>query len=167
MRSNNLTNTNKNKMDFQEWRQGVIEKRNSIKRCPVCGSNIQDRTVALFKELIFDLYKVYRQCELRNNYYFTMKDIRHLLNKNTYARFSDLCRFSGLVEKHKKNYYYLNSTKCEQFFKGELEIPVEITINQITNKIVSQKSITVEKFPELRTMLTQDGFYKYTNKLNF
>ena len=166
MRSNNLINTNKNKMDFQEWRQQMIERRNEIKVCPLCHANIQDRTIALFKELIFDLYKVYRQCELRNNYFFTMKDIRHLLNKNTYARFSDLCRFSGLVEKHKKNYYYLNSTKCEQFFRGELEIPVEITINQITNQIVSQKSITVEKFPELRTMLTQDGFYKYTNKLN-
>ena len=167
MRSNNLTKTNKNKMTFQEWRDQMIERRNEIKRCPLCNSSIEDRTISLFKELIVDLYKVYKQCELRGNYYFTMKDIRHLLNKNTYARFSDICRFSGLVDKHKKNHYYLNSTKCEQFFRGELEIPVEVTINQIDNTIVSQKSITVDKFPELRTMLTQDGFYKYTNKLNF
>ena len=139
----------------------MIERRNEIKVCPLCHANIQDRTIALFKELIFDLYKVYRQCELRNNYFFTTKDIRHLLNKNTYARFSDLCRFSGLVEKHKKNHYYINSTKCEQFFRGELEIPVEITVNQITNQIVSQKSITVDKFPELKKMLSVDGFYKY------
>ena len=154
-------------MNKQEFIQYVSEHRNELKRCPICNSSIQDRTISLFKELIFDLYKVYKQCELRGNYYFTMKDIRHLLNKNTYARFSDICRFSGLVEKHKKNHYYINSTKCEQFFRGELEIPVEICINQITNQIVSQKSITVDKFPELRTMLTQDGFYKYTNKLNF
>lgn len=137
----------------------MIERRNEIKVCPLCHTNIQDRTIALFKELIFDLYKVYRQCELRNNYFFTMKDIRHLLNKNTYARFSDLCRFSGLVEKHKKNHYYINSTKCEQFFKGELEIPVEVTINQIDNSIVSKKCVSIKHFPKLVELLNKDGLY--------
>jgi hypothetical protein len=154
-------------MKFQEYRNQVIEQRNEIGRCPLCGANIQDRTIALFKELVMDLYKVYRQCELRNNYYFTMKDIRNLLTKNTYARFGDLVRFSGLVFKINKHNYGINQTRCEQFFKGELEIPVEVTINQITNEVVSKKCIDIHKFPELKKFMSVDGFYKYKEKFDF
>jgi hypothetical protein len=146
-------------MKFQEYRNQVIEQRNEIGRCPLCGANIQDRTIALFKELVMDLYKVYRQCELRNNYYFTMKDIRNLLTKNTYARFGDLVRFSGLVFKINKHNYGINQTRCEQFFKGELEIPVELTINQIDNSIVSKKCVSIKHFPNLIELLNKDCLY--------
>jgi hypothetical protein len=152
-------------MTFQEWKNQIIEKRNTIKRCPLCGGNIEDRTIALFKELVNDLYKVYKQCKFTGSHYFKMKDIKDLLNKNTYARFGDLCRFSGLVFKMTKGNYGLNMERCEKFFRGELEIPVELTINQINNEIVSKKCVTIDKFPELKQKLTVDGMYNYKQEL--
>ena len=143
-----------------------------VKRCPVCNSNIQDRNVALYKELIKSLYKVYVWCGQHRVHEFEMNDIKDFLDKNDYARFGDLVRFGGLVyrpkdddgDKH-KGLFGLNMARCKEFFRGEREIPVQITLNQITNEIVNAKYIKVDQFPKLYEFLTEKGIYDYEKDL--
>lgn len=143
-------------------------ERNHLGRCPVCGSNIADRKVTLFKEIISALYDVYVWCGRNRVHEFETKDIKNLLSKSNYARFGDLIRFGGLVYKPKdenghsrKAWFGLNMARCKEFFAGKRAIPVQITLNQITNEIVSQKYVTVLEFPSLTALMTQDGLYDY------
>ena len=160
----------KTKDKLQEFRNYFAtsqEARNTIKECPICGSNIQDRNVSLYKGLITALHAVYCWLGEKQRHEFEMKEIKHLLGKNEYARFGDLVRFGGVVYKTKddngkkrKAMYGMNMQRAKDFFKGERQIPVQITINQITNEIEDSKYITVNDFPELQTMLNEDGLYK-------
>lgn len=142
--------------------------RNELKFCPLCNSRIEDRTISLYKELISDLYKVYCWCGKNKRHEFKMKDIRHGLSRNNYARFGDLVRFGGLVYKFKddngkriKGSFGLNMARCKEFFNGQRSIPLHITLNQITNEIIDSKYVTVRDFPELNSYLDQNGLYDY------
>jgi hypothetical protein len=145
----------------------VHEARNRIKKCPFCNSCILDRKVALYKELIDALYKVYCWCGRKRKHDFEMKEIRHLLGRNEYARFGDLVRFGGLIYKPKlygktrKAYYGLNMARAKEFFAGTRTIPVQITLDQITNEIVGEVPCYVKEFPKLATFLRQNGLYDY------
>ena len=147
-------------------------RNNVVKRCPVCSSNVQDRNVALYKELINCLYKVYVGCGQHKVHEFEMGNIKDLLDKNAYARFGDLVRFGGLVyrpkgdddEKH-KGLYGLNMARCKEFYNGHREIPVQITLNQITNEIIKSKYISVRDFPELIKFLDERGVYDYNKEV--
>lgn len=161
---------------IEKLRKNLIENakyRNEVvKHCPVCSNNVQDRNVALFKELIGKLYKVYVWCGQNRRHEFKMDDIKDMLDKNAYARFGDLVRFGGLVYKRKdddgekqKGLYGLNMSRCKEFFNKKRDIPVQITLNQITNEIIAEKRIFVDEFPELSTFLSEKGVYDYEKDL--
>lgn len=142
--------------------------RNGLCHCPLCGQNIADRKVALYRELIEALYEVYKWCGKNKRHEFSTKEIRHLLSRNNYARFGDLVRFGGLVYKFKKEngkrrkaFYGLNMARCKEFFAGTRSIPVQITLNQLTNEIIDSQYVTVSDFPKLKDLLTNQGFYDY------
>lgn len=143
------------------------EKRNEIKRCPCCNGNIEDRKISLYKELVNSLYKVYVWLGERRIHEFEMKDIKHLLGKNEYARFGDLVRFGGVVYRPKedgnsrKAFYGMNMARAKEFFAGTRTIPVQITLNQITNEIVSQVDCYYDEFPSLVDYLKQHGLFDY------
>lgn len=151
----------------QATKQKVHDLRNKIKRCPFCNGCITDRKVALYKELIDALYRVYCFLGKKRKHDFEMKEIRHLLGRNEYARFGDLVRFGGLIYKpklfgkSKKAYYGLNMARAKEFFAGTRTIPVQITLNQITNEIVDEVPCYVKDFPNLATLLRKDGLYDY------
>lgn len=161
---------------IEKLRSNLIEntnyRNNIVKHCPVCNSNVQDRNVALYKELIGKLYKVYVWCGQHRCHEFKMDDIKDMLDKNAYARFGDLVRFGGLVYKpkdddgdHQKGLYGLNMARCKEFFNKQREIPVQITLNQITNEIIDSKYVKVDEFPELLTFLNEKGVYDYERDL--
>jgi hypothetical protein len=146
----------------------LIRRRNEIGNCPLCNSNIADRKVSLYKGLINSLHKVFCYLGWKHKHEFEMKEIKHLLGKNEYARFGDLVRFGGIVYKPKdeegktrKAYYGMNMARANEFFRGEREIPVCITINQITNEIVSSDYVKVDDFPELKDYLDENGLYTH------
>ena len=155
------------KASWEPWKQRLIVVRNDVKICPLCGHNVEDRTVTIYKELVYDLSKVYAWCKERNVHYFKMKDIKHILDKNNYARFGDLVRFGGLVFKYAKGNYGLNMDRCRAFFKGTYKIPVQITINQITGETVSKEEVDIKHFPELYRLLNPDGLYDPSMNLNY
>jgi len=146
--------------------------RNKIKICPVCGHNIADRTVTLYRELIEALYEVYKWCGKNKQHEFSTKEIRHLLSRNNYARFGDLIRFGGIVYKPKneageshKAQFGINMARAKEFFAGAREIPVQITLNQITNEIIDAHYVKINNFPKLNELLTKEGLYEYDKQL--
>lgn len=138
--------------------------RKRLKNCHLCGQNIEDRQVALYKSLIRSLYAVYKWCGEHRVHEFTMKDIRHLLGQVNYTRFGDLVRFGGIVYKTGKAHYGLNMARAKEFFAGEREIPLYIVLNQLTNEIMEAKYVKVDQFPDLYSLLTKEGLYDYTKQ---
>lgn len=142
--------------------------RNNIKSCPLCHSNIADRSLSLYKELIDSLYQIYIWCGKNRRHEFETKNITQFLGKSNYARFGDLVRFGGLVYKPKddkgetrKAWFGLNMGRAKEFFAGTREIPVQITINQITNEIIDSHYVKIYDFPSLYKFIKANGLYDY------
>jgi hypothetical protein len=159
-------------MEIAELKKEVLDKRNEIEFCPVCGANIKDRTVSLYKGLIDALYKIYCWCGEKRRHEFETKEIKHMLGMNEYARFGDLIRFGGIVYKpegenktHEKAHFGINMGRARDFFKGEYKIPMQITLNQITNEIIEATYVKVSDFPELLELITEKGLYDYEKVL--
>lgn len=160
-------------MEIAELKKEVLEKRNELGRCPVCNQSVKDRTISLYQGLIDALYRVYCWCGEKRRHEFKTKDIKHLLGKNEYARFGDLIRFGGIVYKpqdeEKKTHkaeFGLNMARAKSFFGGEYKIPVQITVNQITNEIIAATYVTVKDFPILYELLDKEGLYDYERLVN-
>lgn len=142
------------------------EFRNRVKNCQACGQNIADRYVTLYDDLIHVLYQVYCWCGEKRVHEFTRKDISHILRRSSdFARFGDLVRFGGLVYKRGKANYGLNMGRCKEFFRGERQIPVQITLNQLTNEILESKYVSVGQFPALTSLLNEKGLYDFERDL--
>ena len=156
-------------MILEEYKQKLFtdkEFRNAQGRCIVCGQNVKDREIALFRGLIDALYKVYCWCGENRKHEFHTKEIKHLLGTTEYARFGDLVRFGGLLYKpenddgdKEKAFYGLNMARAKEFFAGQREIPAWITINQLTNEIIDSKYVTIKDFPDLYRFLDEKGLY--------
>lgn len=136
--------------------------RNQTAFCPLCNGNIKDREIAIYTGLIKTLKAVYRYCLDHKIHEFETKDIKHLMDKNSYARFGDLVRFGGIIykpEDSRKAQFGINLERAGAFFRGEYEIPVSITINQITNEVIDRKMVNIKDIPDLREYLDDDGLY--------
>lgn len=156
--------------DFYAYKQHMRtnkEFRNRLGKCPICEQNIKDRHITLYKGLINALYLVYCYLGEKRKHEFYTKDIKHLLGKNEYARFGDLVRFGGIIYKPKGNdgaekaWFGMNMARAREFFAGFREIPIQITLNQLTGEIEDAKYVKVSDFPELYTMLNEKGLYDY------
>lgn len=147
-------------------KEEVFENRNDIGLCPCCNRNIKDRKIALFKGLMNALYQVYCWCGKENKHEFETKEIKHLLGKNEYARFGDLIRFGGILYKpesgtNNKAHFGINMKRAKDFFHGKSQIPIQITIEQFTGKIVNEVRGSILDIPELYAFLNEDGMYDY------
>lgn len=148
-------------MEILPTKEDLIANRNEIGRCPCCGGNIADRIISLYRGLIEDMYKVYCWCGANKRHEFQMKDIRHLLTRNSYARFGDLVWFGGIVYKNGKAHYGMNMVRAKNFFHGFVAIPGQITINQITNQIEERRFIHINEIKPLKELMTQEGLYDH------
>ena len=144
----------------------VHDRRNQIKHCPICNANIADRQVTLYAGLIRTLYQIYKYLGEKKKHEFHIREVKHFLSSNDYARFGDLVRFGGIVYKPKnddgdshKGEFGMNMSRAQEFFRGERKIPVTITLNQITNEIIESNYVDINNFPELWYQLTADGEY--------
>ena len=155
----------------EAWRGRLIISsvvRNRLGQCPLCHSSIQDRKVTLFNELIDVLYHVYCWCGKNKVHEFKTSDIKHMLDKNCYARFGDLVRFGGLIYRPKnddneseKAWFGINMGRAKEFFAGQREIPLQITLNQMTNEILESNYAKVNDFPSLAELINEQGLYDY------
>lgn len=138
------------------------EERKLMGECQLCGSNIRNRDVTLFAGLIRAMHSVALYLKEKDNCEFNIKEVKDLMGKNEYARFGDLVRFGGIIYRpeNKKGVYGMNMERVESFFKGQYKIPVQITLNQITNEIERSNYVTIHQFPELKELCNKDGLYK-------
>lgn len=143
------------------------DHRNEIGRCPYCNANIKDRLASMHKGLVDALYQVYCWCGKNKKHEFHTKDIKHLLGHTEYARFGDFVRFGGLVYKPKvdgkseKAFFGLNMARAKEFFAGQRDIPLQITLDQITGEIVNEVRGKVGDFPELSAFIKKNGLYDH------
>lgn len=144
----------------------ILDERNELKNCPFCSSHIADRKVVFYKELIAALYEVYCWLGKNQQHEFHMNEVKHLFSKNSYARFGDFVRCGGIIYrpknskgKSRKARYGMNMTRAREFFHGERDIPIQITLNQITGEIVSEIRGKIGDFPDLKTMLDKNGLH--------
>jgi hypothetical protein len=159
------TTTPKNMIEIsKETKDEINAKRNEIEFCPLCGASIKDRTISLYKGLIDALYAVYCWCGEKRKHEFETKEIKHLLGMNEYARFGDLVRFGGIVYKpegKEKAHFGINMKRARDFFHGEYQIPMQITLNQITNEIINATYVKVDDFPSLVELFNEEGTYDH------
>jgi len=129
------------------------------KKCPHCGSIISRREISIYRGLIFALAKVYKTCKKDGTHEFEMKDIKHLLGHNNYARFGDLVMFGGLVYKRGRAKYGLNMERCEDFFAGRTTMPTRILKDPVSKQIevIEYKDIT--GIDDLVKFLDESGLY--------
>lgn len=157
----------KDKDRYEREKAFIHHYRNEMGECPYCLSNIKDRKVALYKGLIDTLYKVYCWCGQNKKHEFETKEVRHLFGRNEYARFGDLVRFGGIVYKPKiegqseKALFGINMARAKEFFAGKREIPLQITLDQITGEIVDEVRGKVSDFPELSAFIKSNGLYDH------
>ena len=163
-----LKNTSLTGLDrFHAEKEYIHKKRNVLKKCPYCNSAIQDRKASLHKQLIDALYRVYCWCGKNRKHEFHTKDIKHLLGKTEYNRFGDLVRMGGIIYrpkvegKSKKAFYGIHMGRAKEFFNGQRDIPIQITLDQITGEILGEVRGKIGEFPDIQAFLTKEGLYDH------
>lgn len=153
-------------MDTQE----LNLRRNELGRCPCCKRNVKDRKISLYKGIIDSLYRVYCWLGENRRHEFEMRDIRHLLGKSEYTRFGNLVRFGGVIyrpgrDEKRRGYYGMNMMRAKEFFAGNRTIPIQITLNQVTDEIVEQIDCYYHEFPSLLSFIKEHGLYDYEKQI--
>jgi len=152
---------------YEAEKRYIHDHRNKIGRCPYCNANIKDRFASLHKGLIDALYHVYCWCGKNRKHEFHMKEVRDFFDKTTYARFGDFVRMGGIIYKPKvdgksqKAFYGINMARAKEFFAGQRDIPMQITLDQITGEIIDEVRGKVSDFPELSAFINKNGLYDY------
>jgi len=59
------------------------------------------------------------------------------------------------MERVAKHSSALIMKRAKEFFAGKRDIPIQITLNQITNEIVESHYVTVRDFPKLIELLDE------------
>lgn len=132
--------------------------------CPTCGQSVNERRIAMSKHLVIALLAVWKWCRENGVTKFARRDVSHLFgNEAVTATFANWLLFGGLLfrpeDNQKKGHYQFNVERTEAFFKGELEIPMTIWKDQLTGELSMEDFGTIDKVPDLRQMLDDDGYY--------
>jgi hypothetical protein len=126
--------------------------------CPHCGQTINKREIALFSGMVKALFKVWQWCEEKGVHEFQRKDIKHLFKtENEVARFGDWVWFGGIVYKNGKGHYGFNVERIKKFFAGQLEIPVRIYKDPLSDEIIKSDYRTIKGIPHLVEFLDENN----------
>lgn len=139
-----------------ETKKQFIERRNEIGTCPCCNSNIKDKPVSIHRDMIIQLYQVCKWCKANNTVIFRKRDINHIFislkGLTGSARFGDWRYVTELMEKRGSE-YKIDLLACVEFFKGDLEIPLNFKVNQITDEVCEKTMGKVSDVKEIREWL--------------
>ena len=137
----------------------MTSENKKIHECS-CGHkhNVNLREISLYKGLVVSLFKVLRWCEENKRQSFDMKEIKHLLDKNAYARFGDLYLF-GLTAKMEKGSYLLKIATCREFFAGYRTIPHSVLKDPTTGEIIPKEHVHISSIPNLTEFLDENRQY--------
>lgn len=127
--------------------------------CPTCGRIIDKREIGLFTGMVVALRRTYDFCVKNGIHEFEMKQIRDMMDRNSYARFGDWVLFGGLVYKRGKAKYGLNMERCAAFFQNEYKIPTMIIKDPLLNTLDPQDYRFCKDIPNLKEYIGPDGLF--------
>lgn len=152
-------------MNIEEIKQRVFDERNTLKNCPCCNAIIEDRTIGLNTSRLQALYRVCQWLQEKGGHEFHTKDVKHLWDKTQYATFGDWVWFGWLVYKIGKAHYGLNMDRVRAYFKGETEIPLYVTLDQINKRVIASKLGKINEVKKITEWLDSENKL-YQHKLN-
>ena len=130
-----------------------------FERCEHCGHLITGpRIISLYMGLVVALFDVFKWCEEKEVHEFEMAQVKHLLGKNEYARFSDLALF-GMVYKRAKGSYGLPIARLGGFFAGLDSMPIELEKEPKTGFLTQKRWAKINEIPSLVNFLDQNWQY--------
>lgn len=136
---------------------------NNKQVCPCCGQSINKREISVYSGLLEALWRVFMWCEQKNRHEFDIKEVSHLLDKNSYARFGDLILFGGLVyrpnnlfSKKRKGLYGLNRARILAFFNGAEAIPTTLLKNPLDKTIEKTDYRFISQIKNLGSFLDRE-----------
>ncbi len=126
-----------------------------------CGHShqINEREITMYKGLVTALWNVFKWCEQNRRHKFNIKEVRHLYNQVSYARFGDWEKFGGLVYQHGRGHYGLNMARCAAFFMGQYAIPKVVYKNPITKENRPGEYVMIGELPNLKEFLDENEQY--------
>lgn len=129
--------------------------------CPTCGQSVNKRQIPFYIGMVTALWKVYVWCMEKQRHEFKKKEVKHLMDDVVISVFAYWRWFGGLVYNPDgvRGSYGLNMARCDQFFKGELEIPIEIWTNPLTKEIEVAKTGKIGDVPGLKDFLDENQNY--------
>lgn len=137
--------------------------------CSSCGHKhaLGAREIGLYKGMVTALWEIMHWCESKGRHEFDIKEVKHLMGKNEYARFGDWKLFGGLVYspssidgiRQGKGQYGLNLERCREFFAGKRMIPQVVHKNPATGEITPGKHAYAHQIPSLLKFLDQNAQY--------
>ena len=150
-------------IDDQKQNEPIQKGEHNL--CPTCHHIIDKREIALFKELMTTLARVFKWSQEKEKHEFTRKEIENLLiTGNEKARFGDLVFWDGgLVYRpkgKKHGFYGLNIERCDQFFSNKMAIASRATKDPMTKEIKFHDPKFAREFPGLIKFLDADLFYQ-------
>lgn len=129
--------------------------------CPTCGQSVNKRQIPFYAGMVTALWRVYVWCGERRRHEFAKKEIKHLMGDVASAVFAYWRWFGGLVYNPDgiKGHYGLNMDRCEQFFRGNLEIPIEVWTDPLTHQIEVTQKGKLGQIPKIKDFLDANSNY--------
>jgi hypothetical protein len=144
----------------------VRNERSNIKICPCCDQSIEDKTVSFTKQAVSGMYAVYCWLGEHERHEFETKEIKHLLDKTTYANIGHWKKFGGIFYRpegedgKRKGLWGMNMQRAEAFFKGERTAPTQIITDRFTNEINASTEKYIHEFPNIQDFLDENEVYQ-------
>ena len=129
--------------------------------CPTCGQSVNKRQIPFYTGMVKALLNVYVWCIQKDRHEFSKKEVKHLMSDVSSAVVAYWRWFGGLVYNPdgSKGHYGINMTRCESFFNGVLEIPIEVWTDPLTKKIELTRTATIGQIPHLKEFLDENQNY--------
>lgn len=130
----------------------------NIRKCPTCGQSVNRRQIPFYKGMVNALWNVFQWCEQNHRHEFKKREIKHLMDDVAISVFAYWRWFGGLVYNPDgvRGNYGLNMERCEEFFAGTLQIPVEIWTDPLTHEVEAKDYRTIGNIPHLSEFLDQN-----------
>lgn len=163
-----LVNTgNTSEQVVREVRHIVRESRKAIEYCPCCDQSITDKEISFHKQAIRGMYEVYMWLGVEERNEFETNEIKHLLDKSTYANIGHWKKFGGIFYRPddedtgdpRKGLWGMNMGRAKDFFTGKRTAPTQLIKDRFTGEIVASTEKFIHEFPNLQDFLTENGLF--------
>lgn len=111
--------------------------------------------------MVTALWRVFLWCEQNHKHEFKKKEVKHLMDDVVISVFAYWRWFGGLVYNPDgvRGNYGINMQRCQDFFSGKLEIPIEVWTHPLTHQIDVRRTGTINDVPGLQEFLNENENY--------